>query len=249
MIYSGASDIGLVRRENEDSWIALPEQNLFVVADGIGGQNAGEIASQTATLDLLEQFNEIASFDSLERVKDYCKKAIEKTNRLVYEKSLDDPSLRGMGTTTCMLYLWETHVVYAHVGDSRIYRFRKEEGLIQLTEDHTLVTDLIHQGALHPFDARNSKLRHVLTRAVGLGADVQVDVGSDSFREGDLYLLCSDGLTNAIADHQIEQKFIDFPLSSQEAIESAVVSLIESANRAGGPDNITVILTQCVGSR
>ncbi len=226
---AGATDSGRKRRRNEDAYVCEPP--LFAVADGMGGHHAGEIASRLAAAALREDGGRG------EGGEEHVAALIQEANRRVHERQADDPSLSGMGTTiTAALVVGDT-IAIGHVGDSRAYRIRAGE-LEQLTEDHSLVAELQRSGKLSPEEAASHPQRSVITRALGTDPDVDVDTFTVEARAGDVYLLCSDGLTSMVDDEEIrsivEQHGDDLARATKE--------LIRRANKGGGEDNITVVV-------
>jgi PPM family protein phosphatase len=225
--YAG-TDTGRQRRANEDSLLARPP--LFVVADGMGGAQAGEVASRLA----VEAF-EHGLQDSAEPEAALAALTRE-ANARIHELSHSHAEQAGMGTTLTAVYVGERDVSIAHVGDSRAYRFRDGE-LLRLTDDHSLVDELLRQGRLTPEEAEEHPQRSVITRALGPEGAVEVDTRSFSGRGGDVYLLCSDGLTTMVAEDRVAQE-----LREGGALRETGEALIAAANEAGGRDNITVLL-------
>jgi protein phosphatase len=219
-----ASDIGQVREGNEDSFLVLAP--LYVVADGMGGHRGGEVASSLA-LQTLQRLSEAREGTLAEQV-------IE-ANRAVFERSQEDRSVAGMGTTLTAALVDGDRVHLAHVGDSRAYLFRGGE-LSMLTEDHTLVHRMVVDGEITEAEAETHPHRSILTRALGVDASVQVDEGDVRSIAGDRILLCSDGLTAMVPDGQIREI-----LSTTADPQEAVDTLVRVANRAGGIDNITAV--------
>ncbi|HEX2241482.1 MAG TPA: Stp1/IreP family PP2C-type Ser/Thr phosphatase [Actinomycetota bacterium] len=226
-----ASDVGQIRRANEDSY--LVRDPLYVVADGMGGHNAGDVASSTAVAAIAKP--EQPTRDDVERL-------VKEANAAVWEKAQSDRSLQGMGTTVTALFLDGSHGLIAHVGDSRAYLFRQGQ-LRQLTRDHTLVARMVQEGRISEEEARHHPQRNVITRALGVDADIRVDVESVEFQAGDRVLLCSDGLTS-----MVEPSVIAETLASEGEPQSAADRLVEAANAAGGEDNITVIVLDLDGA-
>ncbi|MDD4601417.1 Protein phosphatase PrpC [bioreactor metagenome] len=229
------SDVGLVRETNEDSYEFLPP-HLFVVADGMGGHAAGEIASNIAVQTLKEYVtqNILPNTDPTAILK----QAIIKANSLVYDMALSRSEYTGMGTTLTAVYLTDTQIYWGHVGDSRIYLFRNNE-LCQMTHDHSLVWELVQNGSITKEEANTHPQRNMLTRAVGTSSDIKIDVGVTAWNHGDIVLLCTDGLTNMVSEQDISTLLNIHPLTN-----SVDDMLIEQAKRAGGLDNITVILVR-----
>jgi len=226
--YARASDTGKKRRRNEDSYVVAPP--LFAVADGMGGAQAGEVASKLAAAALKETHPEGAS--DAEKVT----ALIQEANRRVYERAHSDPATSGMGTTMTVAIVDGHTVTIGHVGDSRAYVVRGGE-LEQLTEDHSLVNELLKSGKLSREEAETHPQRSVITRAVGTDPDVDVDAFTVEAGEGDVFLLCSDGLTDMVADSDI----LDVVEKHRDDLDRATKALVSAANRGGGEDNITVI--------
>ncbi|MFP5297672.1 MAG: Stp1/IreP family PP2C-type Ser/Thr phosphatase [Actinomycetota bacterium] len=229
------SDVGRVREGNEDSY--LVEEPLFVVADGMGGHLAGDVASQTA----VTVISDMAKQEPPSRngvLASYIKAA----NGAIYEKANSDPQLSGMGTTCTLLYLDGSTAHFAHVGDSRAYLFRDDQ-MSQITEDHTLVERMIREGRIQREEAASHPQRSVITRALGIDGDVEVDEVDIEVVDGDRIMLCSDGLSSMLEPETIARILRD----GGSAQRTADV-LVEEANTAGGEDNITVVVID-VGKR
>ena len=221
------SHTGRKRRHNEDAYVCEPP--LFAIADGMGGARAGEVASGLAAAAV--QAGD-AGGDGKERVA----ALIQAANRSVFERSSNDAEVAGMGTTMTVALVEGTEVTIGHVGDSRAYLVR-DGSLEQLTEDHSLVNELLKSGKLSPQEAEMHPQRSVITRAVGTDPDVDVDAFIVSANEGDVFLLCSDGLTDMVRDDDI----LDTVERYHDDLDRVTKSLISAANRGGGEDNITVI--------
>jgi PPM family protein phosphatase len=222
------SDTGLQRRANEDSAYAAPP--LFVVADGMGGAQAGEVASQIAT----ETFH--AGLDGPGSPEEQLAKLVQEANRRIYERSRTESGREGMGTTLTAVYLYDSAVAIAHVGDSRAYLFRDGQ-LTRETQDHSLVDELVRRGELTEAEAAEHPQRSIITRALGPEASVTIDSYTVSVRAGDVLMLCSDGLTSMISEEAMRQT-----LAAASSLDDAARGLITQANLAGGRDNITVVL-------
>jgi protein phosphatase len=222
-----ATDVGRVRDHNEDGFLVDDTLGLVAVADGMGGHNAGEVASAAALDALRIAFGAGATIDS----------AVTVANEIVYEQSVADRSLRGMGTTLTAGALGiDGTLTLGHVGDSRAYLVR--DGRIdRVTTDHSLVDELIRAGELTEEEAERHPRRSQITRAIGLEPSVEVDVESVELRDGDRLLLCSDGLTTMVREPEILALVDDEPDPEQ-----AAVRLVEAANAAGGADNITCVI-------
>jgi PPM family protein phosphatase len=222
-----ATHPGRKRRHNEDAYVCEPP--LFAIADGMGGARAGEVASGLAAAALQE--NEVNGTGA-ERVV----ALMQQANRSVYERASRDADVAGMGTTMTVALVENGGVVFGHVGDSRAYVLRDGE-LEQLTDDHSLVAELVRGGKLSAEEAEHHPQRSVITRALGTDPDVDVDTFTVAGHDGDLFVLCSDGLTDMVADNEIGAV-----LSEQRAsLEEAANELVRRANKAGGQDNITVV--------
>lgn len=223
------TDVGKVRGGNEDSYVA--QAPLFAVADGMGGHRAGDVASATA-VDVITQRAPDASVDSPESLSTLLRQA----NRAIWEKARSDPSLKGMGTTCTLILIDGDHAELAHVGDSRAYLLR-DGHLEQLTEDHTLVGRMVKEGRLRQEEAERHPQRSIITRALGVDSDVEVDVQRLDLRVGDRLLLNSDGLTGMLDADAVESV-----LNDEADPQAAADKLVSLANDAGGEDNITVVV-------
>lgn len=234
------TDVGQVRADNEDNY--LVGRQVFAVADGMGGHAAGEVAAKAALEPLVAIDGR--EFDSEEDVETALVHAVREANRHVVEMAQAQPELAGMGTTLTAALLRNGRLHLAHVGDSRAYLLRDGEAITQLTTDHTLVERLVREGRLSRDEAAIHPQRNVITRAIGNDADVVVDsLPPLRLQPGDQVLLCSDGLTGPLRDTEIAAT-----LTQTEAGDEAVSTLVDRANAAGGPDNITVILLRVDGS-
>jgi protein phosphatase len=241
--YAGRSDVGKVRQGNEDALFANEERGVFIVADGMGGHVAGEVASQIVTetvgpgvSDAVEEG--LTGTELAARVLDL----IEEANRAILERADNEPEKRGMGTTlTLMALIPEEGYLFDQVGDSRGYLLRNGT-LSQITRDHTVVQQQVDRGALTPEQARDHPLSHILTRALGTEIDVEADTYGDSVEPGDMFLLCSDGLSGMLPDEDIQKI-----MSSETDIQDIADRLIDEANEAGGMDNITAVVVRVTG--
>ena len=235
--FAVATDTGRRRRRNEDAYVCEPP--LFAIADGMGGAQAGEVASRLAAAVLEEQaLDRSPAEDGEERIEELIREA----NRRVFQRANEDAATSGMGTTmTVALVDGETGAIaFGHVGDSRAYRVRDGE-LEQLTQDHSLVGELVRSGKISPEEAETHPQRSVITRALGTEADVDVDTFTREAEPDDLYLLCSDGLTDMLSDREILEL-----LDGAPALDVAARRLVEAANSRGGEDNITVVVFELV---
>jgi PPM family protein phosphatase len=226
-----ATHPGRKRRHNEDSYVVEPP--MFAVADGMGGAKAGEVASGLAAAALKEAGADGMSGE--ERVT----QLIQEANRRVFRRANEDREASGMGTTMTVALVEDGRVVFGHVGDSRAYLIRA--GTIeQLTDDHSLVAELVRSGRLTPEEAEAHPQRSVITRAVGTEPDVDVDTFTIEPEDGDLFLICSDGLTDMVDDGAI----VDAVERHRDDLDEAAKALVGAANRVGGEDNITVLLVE-----
>lgn len=235
------TDIGKVKDANEDRFLVDKRLRLYVVADGMGGHAAGDVASETAVTEIRKYVAEhegalqtfIQSAEGRDAVLEVLEMAVRHAGRCIFQLAQEDPAKRGMGTTVSLLLLTPTRGFIAHVGDSRVYLVRDNE-VFQLTEDHSVINELIRRGKLRPEDAATAPYKNAVTRAVGVYADVQVDTLDFEIAPGDDFLLCSDGLTGHLRDdHEIVEvlRGNDFMAVPQ--------TFVEIANARGGKDNIT----------
>jgi len=231
---AGRTDPGRIRRRNEDAFVLDPP--LFAVADGMGGAQAGEVASRLAAA-AFREYHEADGLAPDERVQ----AIIQEANRRIYERARADSDATGMGTTVTAALLIGGRVTVGHVGDSRAYRIRNGR-LEQLTEDHSLVGDLMRSGRLTPEEADAHPQRSVITRALGTDPEVDVDTSTVEVQPGDLFLLCSDGLTTMVADEDILGI-----LAAAPTLDDAARELVRAANTGGGEDNVTVVLFRVEG--
>jgi len=231
--YAWRTDIGRVRARNEDSVAVDAGSGLLVVADGMGGHNAGDVASRMAIEGVIG-----AMQGSTGEADDRLVAAVRQANQAIYDAAGEDYERSGMGTTVVAVWLRSTRLVVAHVGDSRLYRLR--DGVIEaLTRDHSEVQDLVDRGILTPAQARASTRRNLLSRALGTDPDVVIDSAAHTPAAGDVYLLCSDGLTNMVEDEEIVSLIRD-----AASLGAAAESLVAQANERGGRDNISVALAR-----
>jgi serine/threonine protein phosphatase PrpC len=225
-----ATDIGRVRERNEDSILVDPP--LYVVADGMGGHRGGQVASRVA-LETMEELSTEGRGSLAEQVR--------RANRTVWDRSVEDEQLSGMGTTLTAARIEGASALIAHVGDSRAYMLRDGE-LRQLTTDHTLVARMVRSGEITEAEADVHPHKNVLTRALGTDEEVEVDEDSITLADGDRLLLCSDGLTGMVTEDQIQAI-----LENSEQPQQAADRLVKAANRAGGIDNISVVVIDAIG--
>lgn len=249
---AGKTDIGRQRDLNEDSLVILPEFSMAAVADGLGGHRSGHLASQLAVSTLADFFMVTVRRDATwpfpydEKLSDeenYLCTGLRLANRRIFDRSLKTITDFGMGTTCVALMFDEAceHVSVAHVGDSRCYRIRGGE-IIQLTRDHSLVSDAMHVAPWMTEEEISQLPPNVITRALGIREEVQVDMLREESQAGDVYLLCSDGLTGMISDADIVALVQEHALTGP--LEPACELLVQRANEAGGDDNVTVVLAR-----
>jgi protein phosphatase len=234
---SAVSDRGRKRPSNEDAFGFSIEHGVYLVCDGMGGAAAGEIASSLAVDEVMAQLKRPAGSDA-PAMPELAERAICEGNRAIFGRSLRNPKLSGMGTTLVGLVVEERRVWVINVGDSRCYRLRKHR-LEQLTHDHSLVEEQVRMGRMTPAEARRSPFRNVITRALGTQSSVTPDIFEFEAEAGDLFLLCSDGLTRELPDPLIESL-----LSLDERLDGLCTRLVNAANKAGGHDNITCLLVR-----
>lgn len=237
----GKTDVGNARENNEDGYYLQNDDGLklFIVADGMGGHNAGEVASSLAIRSVVDYFEKNYKYiikDDFEIIE-FIKKAMTEGNSEVFKKATLDESMSGMGTTLTLLLIENNKYFIGHIGDSRVYLIR--EGKIrQISNDHSLVAELIRQGSITENEARVHPQRNIITRALGTGNDIEIDIVFDDIKPGDIILLCTDGLTNMLTDQEI------LDIINESPWESACERLIKAANDKGGYDNITVVVVK-----
>jgi serine/threonine protein phosphatase PrpC len=234
-----STDVGLRRRANEDRYALAPELGLFLVADGMGGHTAGQIASQLASEASLRavQALEGASVSPTEKLR----QAVACANREIFEEAQRKPEFTGMGTTLVALLASNGRVALAHVGDSRAYLIRAGQ-IRRLTDDHSLVGELVRRQEISEDAARGHPHRHVLTRALGVRRSVEPDLAEMTPQLGDLFVMCSDGLTTHLTDAEIAEF-----ASKQSDLQLVCDGLVSQANQRGGEDNTTVALVRIAG--
>jgi len=242
--YAAQTDVGLMRVHNEDAIAICPESGMTILADGMGGYNAGEVASEIAITVIREYVNDkINRFLSIliphqpDELKEIVGQAVELANNTILNTSFNEPQYMGMGTTLVMSLCYGDLLVVAHVGDSRAYRFRQNQ-LTQITRDHSVVQEQIDAGMISAESAQYSDIKNLVTRAVGVGFPVEVEVNLHQIEVGDLYMLCSDGLSDMLNPQKIQEIMQNNATSLQEIC----AELVNQANLEGGRDNISVIL-------
>jgi len=240
LLYAARTDVGMIRSGNEDNYAvnATADRGLFIVADGMGGHAAGEVASEMAVqiveLELQGAATDLENQASAEKVS----AALRKANRNIHDRTMTEVDKQGMGTTASVLLVSPTGYLIGQVGDSRVYLLR-DGALHQLTKDHSYVQEQVDAGFLTPEQARYHPYSNVITRCVGASPDVQPDIYRGEVRVGDLFLVASDGLTGMVDDRRLQAL-----LMSRTEPERKVHLLIAEANGRGGLDNITAIVVQ-----
>ena len=232
------SDIGLTRCNNEDVWVALPEIGFFALADGMGGHQAGEVAAKEALEHLSHSVKQLKTRNDPMELITELRSAIEKANLWVYQMGKESNTLSGMGTTLCCTVWTEEFVVYAHVGDSRVYRFRDSK-LELLTRDHSLFAKWQSYGKLAEECETPFPYKNVITRAIGTSIKANPEIAISLRKPGDLYFLCTDGLSDVLTLDEMEKMMIQ-----SKNIEVASKILIEQAKIKGSSDNITVLIIE-----
>jgi len=252
VLIQGQTDIGSVRDHNEDAISSDENIGLAVLADGMGGHRGGEMASAITVSTVIEIITERIKKTSAGETDDdtgYSAEsiavhdAITQANKNVHDSSEANVQYRGMGTTVVVALFYDNRFTVAHVGDSRLYRLRDGE-LEQITRDHSLMQELIDRGFYTPEQARNSLNKNLVTRAIGIDAKVQIDIQEDVAMIDDIYLLCSDGVTDMIEDHLIQKAMIDY----SDDLDKAAAEIIRLSNEHGGKDNISALLVKPIKS-
>lgn len=237
---AGLSDVGLVRQVNEDVWAEIPELSLYVLADGMGGHRAGEVAASQAVTFFCEKmrdfFREAPKNVSLGQMRREIEHVIGLVNSHVYHMGIKNRELKGMGTTLCCLHFHQEGLIHAHVGDSRIYRLRRS-ALHQLTKDHSLLRELVDIGEINEKQAQEFLYKHIITKAVGTEEFVEPSVHVSDVEKNDVYLICSDGLSDLLPADTIESVLVSTP-----NVKDAAEKLVAYAKVKGGHDNITVVV-------
>jgi protein phosphatase len=241
----GISDPGVVRERNEDAYLIVPEFGAAILADGMGGHLAGEVASAMAVDIIARYLKEAFAIAAPSEIGKEAyevialRSAIQLANNAIFHASRSKPEYNGMGTTVVTTVFQGNKVYVAHVGDSRLYRFRAGQ-LTQITEDHSMVQELLKRGLLTPEEARTSANKNLVTRALGVDPSVEAQIDIQTFLKDDIYLLCSDGLNDVLTDTDIERVMQQYG----KKLEETARLLIREANSRGGPDNVTVTLVR-----
>jgi serine/threonine protein phosphatase PrpC len=245
---AGYTHVGMKRNHNEDNYLILTDENLCCVADGMGGHSSGEIASKIAVEELAEFFR-MTSRDQdatwpfkMDKARNYDENrlatGIKLANKSIFDKASTDSKYKGMGTTIVSVHFTDSAAYVGHVGDSRVYFFRQGV-LTQVTEDHSLLNDYLKAKKLTPEEIENFPHKNVIVRALGMKETVAVDVAKVEAQPGDIFLLCSDGLSGMVTDAQMQDI-----LQRTPELEKACGQLIDLANAAGGNDNVTCVLAR-----
>ena len=239
------TDLGLKRELNEDSYLADSNINLYIVADGMGGHAGGNIASKMSVNIIRKRVREarkagiLFSRDAIDNespaILKMLEESIKEASAKIFEKSDKQPELAGMGTTVTLMLAHGKRAYVAHVGDSRLYRLRNSK-FEQLTEDHSLVNEQVKAGFITSEEAQHSRFRNIITRSVGFESEVTADTLSLVMKPADVFLICSDGLTGMVEDDEIQETI------KKARLSQAPARLVDLANRAGGEDNVTVVV-------
>jgi len=246
------TDPGRVRGHNEDCVESRPELGVVVLADGMGGYNAGEVASGMATSSISAGFAESWTREALRKLdreaamalsQSVVQEQVAKANAAIYAAAQKDPHCAGMGTTLVACLFYDNFLTVGHVGDSRLYRMRNDI-LEQVTRDHSLLQEQIDSGLISKEDARSSHNKNLVTRAVGIDPEVEAEVHSYDVQPEDIFLLCSDGLNDMIEDEEIQMTLI----ALRSNLELTAQQLVQAANDAGGRDNVSVMLVRVIKS-
>ena len=232
---AGRTDVGVIRSGNEDNYLMVPDRGVFIVADGMGGHAAGEVASEMAVRIIARELGDVSRVTNTE-ASDLIRRSIIKANSTIFQRTLSEQDKRGMGTTATAMVIIGDEYLIGQVGDSRAYLLR-DGTLVQLTKDHSYVQEQVDAGYLSPEEARTHPYSNVITRCVGANVDVTPDVYSGTLQVGDVYLLASDGLTGMIEDEDL-MGLMERLREPQQLAEE----LVNEANRRGGLDNVTVIV-------
>ena len=245
---AGETNVGVKRSRNEDNLLKMPEENLFAVADGMGGHSSGEVASQIAVEGIANFFKATRQDEDItwpykmDKNRPYDENrfimSVKLANLRIFEASQREARYRGMGTTIAGVNFIDGDALVAHVGDSRVYRIRNKQ-MTQLTEDHSLLNDYIKAKKLTPDEIANFPHKNVIVRALGMKETVLVDLSRHTLQAGDIFVSCSDGLSGMVTDEELLEV-----VNSTTDLQEAVTILINKANEAGGVDNITVVVTR-----
>jgi protein phosphatase len=248
----GVTDTGRVREHNEDTIQFDPDIGLYVLADGMGGYNAGEVASGIAVKTIVNLVREALAREDLDapdretglnRPGIILRDAIQRANKIIYQTSKTQPQCEGMGTTIVCCLFYDNRITMAHVGDSRLYRLRSDR-FEQLTMDHSLLQELVDRGFYSPEEAQRATNKNYVTRALGVEPNVDVEIHEEPASRGDYYVLCSDGLSDMVEDEDIHLTINTFSAN----LDTVAKQLIQLTNDNGGRDNVSVLITHVVDS-
>ena len=250
LTFVGQTDTGRVREHNEDTIATDPDVGLLVLADGMGGYNAGEVASGIAVKTITNLVREglmredLASIDrstGLSRPSIVLRDAITRANKIIYQTARSQAECEGMGTTVVAALFYDNRISIAHVGDSRLYRQRGSQ-IAQVTMDHSLLQELVDRGFYSPEEAQRAANKNYVTRALGVEPQVEVEVQEHPVDKGDIFILCSDGLSDMVEDEDIRLTISTFGAN----LDTVAKQLIQLANENGGRDNVSVVLAQAI---
>lgn len=230
MIAYGLTNKGLVRKDNEDDYLCCLNRGLFVVADGMGGHSAGEVASSTA----IQVINDLLRDPIISDAEKHLEQVVQTANKAIFDKASQNQEYAGMGTTLTLAKVYQQKLWIAHVGDSRIYLIRNNQVNL-LTEDHSMVSELVKRGQISEVEAEHHPQKHMLTRALGTSPLVEVDTLSIDIQPEDILVLCTDGLSNMVSSEQMKCTLLS------RTVELGVKELMDIALARGGHDNITLI--------
>jgi protein phosphatase len=250
LAFVGQTDTGRVREHNEDTIATDPDVGLLVLADGMGGYNAGEVASGIAVKTITnlvreglarEDLNSVDRNTGLSRPSIVLRDAITRANKIIYQTARSQAECEGMGTTVVAALFYDNRISIAHVGDSRLYRQRGSQ-IAQVTMDHSLLQELVDRGFYSPEEAQRAANKNYVTRALGVEPQVEVEVQEHPVDKGDIFILCSDGLSDMVEDEDIRLTISTFGAN----LDTVAKQLIQLANENGGRDNVSVVLAQAV---
>ena len=234
------SDIGMKRKQNQDSGLSRPDLGLFMVADGMGGHQGGETASRICVEKVCESVEASVSKSTDDRT--LLQQGLLLANQAVYEQSTQDPQLKGMGTTATILKISKYLATIAQVGDSRVYYWNRD-GIWQLTRDHSLVQEKLRAGLITRAQLKTDEMKNVITRSVGYEPNMNIDLYQMPVASGDGFLICSDGLSGPVED-RVMFEILEETIHSKLSLSDAASRLVNAANQRGGDDNVTVVLVQ-----
>ena len=233
------SHVGMKRDNNEDAVASIAAKGIAILADGMGGYKAGEVASAIAVATLLEQLEQAADNSPTASPRDVIAAAVDMANHAIFSSAQDNQKYKNMGTTLVVFWLNNGTIHYAHVGDSRLYRLRGSV-IEQITRDHSLVNELIEKGFYTEEEAEHADNKNVITRAMGVKATVEADINHTDAVDGDIYLMCSDGLSDLVSDDTIA----DILNEHRDTPHNACTALVDLANNNGGKDNVSVMVAK-----